>query len=127
MRLNRVLTDMLVQIDPKYARFVEDRGTSVVLLGKSLYGCAEAVALWHANLTATMEGDGFIPNPYDSCIFNKHEPSGEQVTVVIHVDDLFYYEQERRQPHKVRSVHARQVQGDQDQQMECGRLYRDDF
>jgi hypothetical protein len=36
-----------------------------------------------------MEGDGFIPNPYDSCVFSKHEPNGEQVTVVIHVDDLF--------------------------------------
>jgi hypothetical protein len=89
MRLNQVLTDMLVQIDPKHARFVEDRGTSVVLLDKALYGCVEAAALWHANLTATMEGDGFIPNPYDSCVFNKHGPSGEQVTVVMHVDDLF--------------------------------------
>ena len=36
-----------------------------------------------------MEGYGFIPNPYDSCVFNKHEPNDEQVTsVVIHVDDL---------------------------------------
>ncbi len=35
-----------------------------------------------------MEGDGFIPNPYDSCVFNKHGPNGEQVTVVMYVDDL---------------------------------------
>ena len=32
--------------------------------------------------------DGFIPNPYDSGVFIKHEPSDEQVTVAMHVDDL---------------------------------------
>ena len=89
MRLNRVLTDMLVQIDPKHARYVEDRGTSVVMLDKALYGCVEAAALWHANLCATMKSDGFIPNPYDSCVFNKLGLDGAQVTVVMHVDDLF--------------------------------------
>ena len=89
MRLNRVLTDMLVQIDPKHARYVEDRGTSVVVLDKALYGCVEAAALWHANLCATMESDGFASNPYDSCVFNKHGLDGAQVTVVMHVDDLF--------------------------------------
>jgi hypothetical protein len=36
-----------------------------------------------------MEGDSFILNPYDLCVFNKHEPNGEQGTMVIHVDDLF--------------------------------------
>ena len=30
MRLNRVLTNMLVLIDPKHACFVEERGTSVL-------------------------------------------------------------------------------------------------
>jgi hypothetical protein len=89
MRLNRVLTDMLVQIDPKHARYVEDRGTSVVVLDKALYGCVEAAALWHANLSATMKSDGFVPNSYDSCVFNKHGLDGVQVTVVMHVDDLF--------------------------------------
>ena len=89
MRLNRVLTHMLVQIDPKHAQCVEGRGTSVVVLDKALYGCVEAAALWHANLCATMEGDGFIPNPYDPCVFNKHGPNGVQITVVMHVDDLF--------------------------------------
>ena len=89
MRLNRVHTDMLVQIDPKHARFVEDRGNSLVLLDKALYGCVEATALWHANRTATIEVDDCIPNQYDSCVFNKHGPKVEQVTLVINVQDLF--------------------------------------
>jgi hypothetical protein len=36
MRLSRVVTDMLVHIDPKHARFVEERGTSIVVLNKAL-------------------------------------------------------------------------------------------
>ena len=59
------------------------------MLDKALYGCVEAATLCLANLTATMEDDGFIPKPYDSCVLNKQEPSGEQVTVEMHVDDLF--------------------------------------
>ncbi len=57
MRLSRVVTGMLVQIDPKHTRFVKERGTSVVVLDKALYGHVEAVALWHVNLCATMRGD----------------------------------------------------------------------
>jgi hypothetical protein len=44
MRLNRVLTDMLIQIDPDHARYVEDRGTYVVVPDKALYDCVEATA-----------------------------------------------------------------------------------
>jgi hypothetical protein len=88
MRLNRVLTSMLVLIDPEHARFVEERGTSVVELDKALYGCVEAAALWYTDLCATMRADGFAPNSYDPCVYNKTGPSGAQITVVMHVDDL---------------------------------------
>ncbi len=88
MRLGRMVTDMLFQIDPEYARFVEERGTFVVVLDKALYGCVEAAALWHANLCATMRGDKFDPNPYDPCVVNKQRPDGAQITVLMHVDDL---------------------------------------
>jgi hypothetical protein len=45
--------------------------------------------LWQANLCDTMKSDRFVPNSYDSCVFNKHGLDGAQVTVVMHVDDLF--------------------------------------
>ena len=83
-RPNRVLTDMLVQINPKHARCVEDRGTYVVVLDKALYGCVEAAALRQFNLSATMESDGFASNLYESCVFNKHGLDGAQDTVVMH-------------------------------------------
>jgi hypothetical protein len=88
MRLNIVLTAMLVLIDPEHAKFVEEHGTSVVELNKALYGCVEAAALWYANLCATLKRDGFNPNCYDPCIFNKLGADGAQITAAMHVDDL---------------------------------------
>ncbi len=80
---------MLVLIDPNHARLIEERGTSVIELDKALYGCVEATTLWYSDLCATMRGDGFIPNPYDPCVYNKIGTSGTQAMVVMHVDDLF--------------------------------------
>jgi len=36
-----------------------------------------------------MREDGFAPNPYDPCVYNNNGLNGTQVTVVMHVDDLF--------------------------------------
>lgn len=89
MRLDKVLTAMLVLISPEHSQFIEEQGTSVVQLDKALYGCVEAAALWYANLCSTLALDGFAPNPYDPCIFNKIGSGGAQATVAMHVDDLF--------------------------------------
>jgi hypothetical protein len=88
-RLNRLLTDMLVHIDLKQARYAEDRGTSFVVLDDPLYGCVKAAALSHENLCATMKSDGFVLNSYDLCVFNNDGLNGAHVTVVMHVNDLF--------------------------------------
>jgi hypothetical protein len=88
MRLSRVLTDMLVLIDPNHALFVEERGAFVVETDKALYGCVEAAALLYSDLCATMKGDYFTPISYEPCVYNKIGTSGTQVTVVMHVDDL---------------------------------------
>ena len=62
-RLSHVVTDLLVHMEPKHVRLVEERGTSVAMLAKALYGRVKAVDLWHAILCATMRGDRFVPNP----------------------------------------------------------------
>lgn len=72
MRLDKVMTALLVQLDPSFQSFVEDSGTAVVQLDKALYGCVEAAALW-CN---------------DRCVFNKKCADGNQTTIVLHVDDL---------------------------------------
>ena len=64
-------------------------GSSVVLLDKALYGTVEAAALWYMDISTKLAEDGFEKNPYDVCVFNKIGKSGRQITIVLHVDDLF--------------------------------------
>ena len=71
MRLDRVMTQMLIQIDPTYQQYVEADGSMVAQLDKALYGCVEAAALWYADLRSKLEYDGFVANPYDPCVLNK--------------------------------------------------------
>ena len=88
MRLNRVMTSMLITLDPSYKRYQESDGTVVVKLDKALYGCVEASLLWYNDLMSKLREDGFIENPYDRCVFNKIGKSGNQISIVLHVDDL---------------------------------------
>jgi hypothetical protein len=88
MRLDKIMTKVLVQLDPSYQEFVEENGTCVVQLDKALYGCVEAAALWFEDLTNNLKADGFVPNAYDICVMNKAGTNGDQTTIVIHVDDL---------------------------------------
>lgn len=73
MRLNRVMTEMLVDIDASNIEFVHRDGTMVVQLDKALYGCVEASNLWYNDLREKLISNGFEMNPYDNCVFNKIE------------------------------------------------------
>ena len=64
MRLDKVMTALLVQLDPSFQSFVEDSGTVVVQLDKALYGCVEA-AFWYNDQRGTITTDGFVENTYD--------------------------------------------------------------
>ena len=88
MRLDKVMTQLLLKIDPSYESFLEQSGTVVVELDKALYGCVEAASLWYEDLKRTIKQDGFIENPYDHCVFNKLCADKTQMTIVLHVDDL---------------------------------------
>jgi len=89
MRLDRIMTDMLTDIDSSYLKHVNSDGTMVVQLDKALYGCVEAAALWYEDLSNKLKANGFTANPYDNCVFNKtNQKSGIQTTIVMHVDDL---------------------------------------
>ena len=88
VRLDAVMTRMLVDLAPEYQRYVDDHGTCLVQLDKAMYGCVEAAALWFDNLSAVLVADGFEANPHDFCVFNKIGPDGEQVTLCLHVDDI---------------------------------------
>ena len=89
MRLNKVLTGMLVELRPEFAEFVEADGTCVVHLDKALYGCLEASLLWYKDLRSTLEAFGYVVNPHESCVFNKLHEDGTTSTIALHVDDMF--------------------------------------
>ena len=88
MRLDKLLTSILVRLDPHYAQFVAGDGSCVVQLDRALYGTVQAAALWYKDLRSKLEADGFTRNPHDFCVFNKIGASGNQITIVLHVDDM---------------------------------------
>jgi hypothetical protein len=60
MRLDKMMTEILMKIDSQFENFVSDDGSSVVQLGKALYGCVEAAAhLWYLMLREMLEAYGF--------------------------------------------------------------------
>ncbi len=82
------MTSLLVKLDESYREFVQQDGSMVVELDKALYGCVEAAKLWYDDLVSELKRQGFVPNEYDECVFNKTGRDGIQVTIALHVDDL---------------------------------------
>jgi hypothetical protein len=88
MRLDSMLTRILVEMYPEYATFMQRNGTIVVQLDQALYGCVEASRLWFEHLTSILTAGGYIQSPYDRCVFNRTDEEGVQLTTCLHVDDL---------------------------------------
>jgi hypothetical protein len=88
MRISKELAAHLVDLNPSYSEFIDERGSLIVQLDKALYGCVESAKMWYEHLTASLVADGFKPNIYDPCILNKTGGSGNQITALLHVDDL---------------------------------------
>lgn len=88
MRLNKLMSMLLVKIDPAYGEYLRSDGTMVVRLDKALYGCVEASSLWFKDLSGVLLAGGFTQNPYDMCVFNRIESDKSQTTIVLHVDDM---------------------------------------
>ena len=87
MRLDPVVSGLMMRLCNDYACFADERGCIVVRLQKALYGCIKSAALWHDNLSATMSELGYEKNKHEGCVFNKRK-DGIQCTVALHVDDL---------------------------------------
>ena len=53
MRLDRTMTDLIIDIDLTYNKYTDTRGGVTVHLKKALYGRVESSGLWYENLHAT--------------------------------------------------------------------------
>jgi len=91
VRLEGPLAEMLATVDPGvYTEYLAtEKGKSVmyVQLQKALYGTLSASLLFWKDLSGHLLEEGFVANPYDSCVVNK-DVNGSQCTVLWHVDDL---------------------------------------
>jgi hypothetical protein len=54
---------------------------------KALYGFLRSALLFYRKLVANLESNGFVLNPYSSCVANK-VVNGKQMTVCWHMDNL---------------------------------------
>jgi hypothetical protein len=78
MRLDKTMSEYLVQISSKYAEFRQTNGTITVLLKKALYRCVESASLWYQNLGQSLKGLGYIRNEVDICVYNRMNKYGMQ-------------------------------------------------
>ena len=82
--------DILLTMEPAYAKFVTYENGKKVLYGrlkKALYGCVKSALLWYKLLEDTLVKQmGFVVNPYDPCVANCMI-EGSQCTIAWYVDD----------------------------------------
>jgi hypothetical protein len=91
VRFTGTMVELLLKLDHNmYSPYVVYEGKEKVLyveLLKALYGTMRAARLFWEKLSNKLLNDGFVANPYDSCVVNK-VINGKQCTIGWHVDDL---------------------------------------
>ena len=87
MMLDKVMTELLVQIKPEYKKFVDEKRQICMKLDKALYGCIQSARLWYERLKSSLLDWGYLPHEQDPCVFTKQTDSG-LVTLLVHVDDI---------------------------------------
>ncbi len=88
MRIYKELSAIAVKIKSDFAKYIQGDGTLMVLLKKALYGWVWSSSVWYKTLTHKLTRLGRIKNEQDICVFNKIDSNGNQITVIIHADDL---------------------------------------
>ena len=93
VKLTGELCELMVKVDPKiYRKYVttERSGRPIlyVELYKSVYGLLRSALLFYRKFKRELTDYGFIMNPYDPCTGNMTTASGDQMTVLWHVDDV---------------------------------------
>ena len=89
MKFTGPSVDILCEMKPEYNEYVvTESGIRVlyVRLIKALYGCVKSALLWYDLFAGSLEGMGFVLNPYDLCVANSMI-EGKQCTIAWYVDD----------------------------------------
>jgi len=89
LHLTRNTVNTMCCMNPCYSAFITmEDGKKVLYLRllKALYGCVQSALLWYKLFSTTLQGMGFMLNPYDPCIANKII-NGKQCTIIWYMDD----------------------------------------
>ena len=92
VNLDQISAALLIQIDPSFNRFLNERMEMTVMLKKALYGCLQSARLWFELLVKELMDFGYIQNPVEPCVLNK-TIDDKQSTLLIHVDDIMVLSQ----------------------------------
>jgi hypothetical protein len=91
MRISKRIVKLLVEVDPSARPFVQEDGTVLVEIRKSLYGLPEAAQLWYEYLKGALRDGGYTQCPYDPCLFMRSKAKGLEVSIIaIYVDDCLH-------------------------------------
>ena len=90
MKLDKLMSHILAKIDPSVESYIDENGEIVVKLNKALYGCVQSALQWYKEISSYLVSIGFQINRMDTCVFNKEDINGKQLTIVMHVDDLMF-------------------------------------
>ena len=82
------LVNIMVNINSGYAKYRDVKGRILTQVDKAMYGLVQSAKLWYETITGVLKDNGYAaPNPTDPCVWNK-VVGGDQITIVIYVDDL---------------------------------------
>jgi Reverse transcriptase (RNA-dependent DNA polymerase) len=87
IRINPKITKQIVQLFPKYGKFVDDRGYMYTVMKKAMYGCIQASAMWFNLLTKVLREFGYEHCPTDRCVMRKVKRN-KIFFLLIYVDDI---------------------------------------
>jgi len=59
--------------------------------------------LWYNTITGVLIKEGYVENPMDPCVWNK-TINGNQITIIIYVDDLAISCRDLSEVHKARDL-----------------------
>jgi hypothetical protein len=87
-RLAQLIVHVVPNLNRKYIT-VDRKGMTIlyVKMQKALHGLLKSDLPFYKKLVVELESDGFVLNPYDSCVANK-VVNGKQMAVCLHVDDM---------------------------------------
>jgi len=95
VRLNKDLTKILLEIDPKLGKYVGDNGTIIAELMKCLYGLKQSPLRWFETMMELLIQVGYKQSIHDICLFYKISKTNirgkkviEKNYIVLYVDDM---------------------------------------